>query len=288
MKTILSKYKWKLLFAFALFIIVIPLGINYLYKLTSPFDFFVSEWDAGDALAFYGVMLASATTIVGVYISIEYAQRNYRIDEANRVKPYFALTYYKSHATTNLLSGLPLNEISEGENNQPQGSEYEEYKLERVYIVIEKAKITFQDRLSSAQQKRLKSGGFEWQNQGGGCHALQSHPFVSIPFEAENVGSGAATNMMIAFYEKGAERKGVNLYTIKQGASFYFHVFCDDTDIVTGKDYTIELLYGDIIGNYYSQKYPLTFSRDAEAKGLRTAVNLEGKQEVTDKNTEEN
>ena len=133
MKNFLLRHKWKLLFAFLLFVIVIPLGINCLYKLTSPCDFFAAEWDAGDALAFYGAMLASATTIIGVYISIEYAQRNYRIDEANRVKPYFALTHYKSHTTTNLLSGPPLNEISEGENKWPQGSEYEEYKLERVY-----------------------------------------------------------------------------------------------------------------------------------------------------------
>ena len=88
MKSFLSKHKWKLLLAFIIFIVAIPFGINSLFKLTSPLDIFVAEWEAGDALAFYGVMLASATTIIGVYISIEYAQRNYRVDEVNRVKPY--------------------------------------------------------------------------------------------------------------------------------------------------------------------------------------------------------
>lgn len=83
--------------------------------------------------------------------------------------------------------------------------------------------------------------------------------FVSMPFEVENVGNGAATNTMIAFYKKGEKRKGVSLYTLKQGDSFYFHIFCDDEDIVEGTDYVIELLYGDIIGNYYSQKYPVAF-----------------------------
>ena len=106
MKAFLSKYKWKLLLAFAIFIVAIPFGINSLFKLTSPLNIFIAEWGAGDALAFYGVMLASATTIIGVYISIEYAQRNYRIDEANRVKPYLALTHYKSHSKTNLFSGF--------------------------------------------------------------------------------------------------------------------------------------------------------------------------------------
>lgn len=289
MKAFLSKYKWKLLLAFAIFIVAIPLGINSLFKLTSPLNIFIAEWGAGDALAFYGVMLASATTIIGVYISIEYAQRNYRIDEANRVKPYLALTHYKSHSKANLFSDLAPGQTEKSIGEQNQGtSEYEEYRLERVYIIIDQATIEFRDRLSDAQQQRLKSGGFEWCNQGGGCHTLQARTFVSMPFEVENVGNGAATNTMVAFYKKGEKRKGVSLYTIKQGASFYFHIFCDDANIVKGNDYIIELLYGDIIGNYYSQKYPVVFDEDAETKRFCTTVDLSGKQELTDMNTEEN
>lgn len=288
MKAFLSKYKWKLLLAFAIFIVAIPLGINSLFKLTSPLNIFIAEWGAGDALAFYGVMLASATTIIGVYISIEYAQRNYRIDEANRVKPYLALTHYKSHSKANLFSNLAPGQTEKSIGEQDQGtSEYEEYRLERVYIIIDQATIEFRDRLSDAQQQRLKSGGFEWCNQGGGCHTLQARTFVSMPFEVENVGNGAATNTMVAFYKKGEKRKGVSLYTIKQGASFYFHIFCDDANIVKGNDYIIELLYGDIIGNYYSQKYPVVFGEDAETKQFCTTVDLSGKQELTDMNTEE-
>lgn len=288
MKSFLSKYKWKLLLAFAIFIVAIPFGINSLFKLTSPLNIFIAEWGAGDALAFYGVMLASATTIIGVYISIEYAQRNYRIDEANRVKPYLALTHYKSHSKTNLFSGFAPSQTGKSIGEQDQGtSAYEEYRLEKVYIIINQATIEYRDRLSDAQQQRLKSGGFEWCNQGGGCHTLQARSFVSVPFEVENVGNGAATNTMVAFYKKGEKRRGVSLYTIKQGDSFYFHIFCDDANIVKGHDYIIELLYGDIIGNYYSQKYPVVFDEDAEMKRFCTTVDLSGKQELTDMNTEE-
>mgnify|MGYP001150633379 FL=1 len=288
MKAFFSKYKWKLLLAFAIFIVAIPFGINSLFKLTSPLNIFIAEWGAGDALAFYGVMLASATTIIGVYISTEYAQRNYRIDEANRVKPYFALTHYKSHSKANLFSNLAPGQTEKSIGEQDQDtSAYEEYRLERVYITINQATIEFRDRLSDAQQQRLKAGGFEWCNQGGGCHTLQARAFVSMPFEVENVGNGAATNTMVAFYKKGEKRKGVSLYTIKQGDSFYFHIFCDDANIVKGNDYIIELLYGDIIGNYYSQKYPVVFDEDAETKRFCTTVDLSGKQELTDMNTEE-
>jgi len=288
MKAFLSKYKWKLLLAFTIFIVAIPFGINSLFKLTSPLNIFIAEWGAGDALAFYGVMLASATTIIGVYISIENAQRNYRIDEAKRVKPYLALTHYKSHSKTNLFSGFAPSQTEKIIGEQDQGtSAYEEYRLEKVYIIINQATIEYRDRLSDAQQQRLKSSGFEWCNQGGGCHTLQARSFVSVPFEVENVGNGAATNTMVAFYKKGEKRRGVSLYTIKQGDSFYFHIFCDDANIVKGHDYIIELLYGDIIGNYYSQKYPVVFDEDAKKKRFCTTVDLSGKQELTDMNTEE-
>ena len=288
MKAFLSKYKWKLLLAFVIFIVAIPFGINSLFKLTSPLNIFVAEWEAGDALAFYGVMLASATTIIGVYISIEYAQRNYRIDEANRVKPYLALTHYKSHSKTNLFSNLASRQTGESVGEQAQGtSVYEEYRLERVYITINHTTIEYKDKLSDTQQQRLKSGGFEWNNHAGGCHSLQAHTFVSMPFEVENVGNGAATNTMIAFYKRGEKRNGVSLYTIKQGDSFYFHIFCDDANIVKGENYIIELLYGDIIGNYYSQKYPVAFNDDEKTKQFCTAVDLSGKQEYTAINMEE-
>lgn len=286
MRKYLSKYKWQIILAFTVFIVIIPAVINWFFKLESPCNFFVAEWGAGDVLAFYGAMLASVTTIFGVYISIEYAQRNYQMDEANRVKPYLSLTHYKSESKTNWGLGIPAEATDADGVEQPQ-SYYTEYKLDKVYIVIDQAEIRFQDKLSDNQQQRIKSGGFEWYDHGGGCRSLQSHPFVSMPFDVENVGSGAAINTMIAFYKKGEERRGASLYTIKQGASFYFHVFCDDADSVVDNEYVIELLYGDIIGNYYSQKYPVQFKRDAGTGRFCTRVNLTGKQEIDEKNMKE-
>lgn len=286
MRKYLSKYKWHIILAFAVFIVIIPAVINWFFKLESPCNFFVAEWGAGDVLAFYGAMLASVTTILGVYISIEYAQRNYQMDEANRVKPYLSLTHYKSESKTNWGLGIPAEATDADGVEQPQ-SYYTEYKLDKVYIVIDPSEIRFQDKLSDKQQQRIKSGGFEWYDHGGGCRSLQSHPFVSMPFDVENVGSGAAINTMIAFYKKGEARRGASLYTIKQGASFYFHVFCDDAESVVGSEYVIELLYGDIIGNYYSQKYPVQFKRDADTGRFCTSVDLTGKQEIDEKNMKE-
>ena len=68
---------------------------------------------------------------------------------------------------------------------------------------------------------------------------------------------------------------------------FTFTFFCDDANIVKGKNYVIELFYGDIIGNYYSQKYPVVFNEDEKTKQFYTAVDLSGKQEHAAINTEE-
>lgn len=286
MRKYLSKYKWQIILAFAVFIVIIPAVINWFFKLESPCNFFVAEWEAGDVLAFYGAMLASVTTILGVYISIEYAQRNYRIDEANRVKPYLSLTHYKSESKSNLFAGLSLGTTEAERVEQPQ-SYYKEYKLNEVYIVIDQAEIRFQDRLSDSQQRRLQSGGLEWHDHGDGSRVLLPHPLVSMPFDVENVGSGAAINTRIAFYKKGEERRGANLYTIKMKDSFYFHIFCDDAERVVGREYVIELLYGDIIGNYYSQKYPVQFKKDAGTNQVYPTVILTGKQEKDERNIKE-
>lgn len=260
--------------------------INQLFKLKAPCDFFVAKWQAADVLAFYGTMLASVTTILGVYISIEYAQRNYRLDEANRVKPYLSLTHYESEAKTNWGLGMSA-EVTDADEAVQQASYYKEYKLNRVYIVIDQTEIRFQDKFSANQQQRLKSGGFEWCDHGGGCRSLQARTFVSMPFDVENVGSGAAINTMIAFYKKGEKRRGASLYTVKQGDSFYFHVFCDDADSIVDNEYVIELIYGDIIGNYYSQKYPVLFKRDTDTGRFCTSVDLTGKQEIDERNMKE-
>lgn len=286
MRAFLAKYKWKLLCAFVLLVIVVPVAINCLFKIKSPYNFFVAEWEAGDVLAFYGAMLASATTIIGVYISIEYAQRNYRVDEANRVRPYFALTHYRARSKANLLVMPDFNPVDE-DADEPLQSSYEEYKVQRVYVIIKKEEILYMGELPEEQKKRVEFSGYEWSNSNDGTQVLQVHDYISLPFDAENVGNGAATNTMIAVYKEGGDRKGTNLYTVKQDDTFYFHVFCDDIDAVAGNSYVIELLYDDILGNHYSQNYPLTFIKNAGTRRPSATIDFTGKQEKTDMDTEE-
>lgn len=92
---------------FLFFAIVGPLGINQIFYRPPVFPIFKVSWEIGDALSYYGVLVAAVATIVGVYVSIGAAQRSYHEDEINRVKPYIALTGYRTACKVQLFSNNP-------------------------------------------------------------------------------------------------------------------------------------------------------------------------------------
>ncbi len=102
MKVWLKNNKWYLLLFVIVFIILIPLGINIAFKQKTSVELLSAEWDANAALGFYAALLASLITVYGVFLSIQYAQKNYREDIKNRVLPYIAVTHYKSKSKINL------------------------------------------------------------------------------------------------------------------------------------------------------------------------------------------
>lgn len=135
---------------FLFFAIVGPLGINQIFYRPPVFPIFKVSWEIGDALSYYGVLVAAVATIVGVYVSIGAAQRSYHEDEINRVKPYIALTGYRTACKVQLFSSNPDIAASNADNQ----SSYEEYILDKVHVVIENQQILFKRELSD-EQKRL-------------------------------------------------------------------------------------------------------------------------------------
>src|SRR5699024_5961130 len=227
-------------------------------------------------LGFYGTLLGSAATIVGVYLSIDAAQKSYHEDEINKVRPYLALTHLisKSRMTLDSLIGsLEDNQIREKTQNF-----YEEYRFDKVYIIIKSDKIEFQNGLTKVQENILASSGFRW-NKDGATYSLKAGNLISMPFEIENVGNGSALNFQICFYREGEEKRGVNIFTLKVGQSAYCHIFSDEQDnaIICGK-YILEFIYNDIRGSTYSQKYDLELKSDGETKTIKKYINLQGQQ----------
>ena len=89
---IMKKYK-KVVARFIFWgILVIPFLIHTVFKIPAMCEFFSASWNAGDVLAFYGVLLGAGATVAGVFLSIQYAQSNYKEDLLNRSLPFITLT----------------------------------------------------------------------------------------------------------------------------------------------------------------------------------------------------
>lgn len=270
-KEIIRKY-WILLLVL---LIGVPVLINWLFKLHPTVSFFSAEWDASAALGFYGTLLASCIAICGVFLSINYAQENYRKDEKNRQLPYLALTYMRKDSKFNLFDAA-FSQEKESDHSDAD-SFYCEYKLSRVYIVISDQGIEYKKNLDKRQETILQQGGLAWVENGSSI-VLKPYNYISLPFEIENVGNGAAIDFRLAFNKKGSEEpRAVSLYTLKREDKAYFHVFSElESDDLLG-DYILELQYCDILGNRYSQKYPVSFALENEK--VKQTIDFAGKQE---------
>lgn len=272
MKSYLFKYKWKIIGSIIIFWVLIPLIINLAFKIDAVTSIFAAEWSAGDVLSFYGSIIAAVVTIIGVYITIDYSRKNFDEDEMNRIRPYMALTHYKFRARKVLLGN---NTPVETEN---QGDFYEEYKLERIYIVLNESSIEIEDKLEKDQMDILMSGGMHWESRSNGGAALRPCPYISYPFKVENVGCGAAINTVIGFCEEQKPRRGVSVFTLKPGDSAYLHIFCEDAKKIGNKRYVLDFSYYDTRGNGYSQEFLLHLYYDASTDKAKGTIDLSGDQ----------
>ena len=241
------------------FLVVVPSLINLLFKLHPSVDFFSAEWSAGDALNYYGALIASIATIVGVYLSITYAQKSYKDDEKNRQRPYLALTHIKTDTKVSLFDSLSGSNEADADANS---SHYLEYRLDHVYVLLGEKGITYQNKLNDKQRSIVMQGGLKWIRKDNTAK-LAFHDYISLPFEIENVGNGAAIDLKLSMNRNDDKtKKAVSLYTLKCNDKIYFHIFSEvESDKVLG-DYTLTFQYNDILGNTYLQDFPICFEKD--------------------------
>lgn len=251
MKTLLKKYWRALLIFFVVAIIIIPFLIHICFKINMPIKFFQAEWSAGDVLAFYGVLVGAVATVWGVYLSIQYSRSNYQEDVKNRVLPFIALTTLKVRSK---FSPLHIADICK---KMSDPNEYEEYKVEKIYYIIEKGKITAKTGLTDEQEQKLKQGGMCWETNDSGTIQLVCIDLVTLPFELENVGNGAANRFRIGLNSQTTAEKDWQYTTpmpLKVGETLYVHVYCED-GVESKGSYILDLVYEDIYSNKYRQRY---------------------------------
>lgn len=251
MKAFLKKYWKSLLIFFVIAIIIIPFLIHICFKINMPIKFLQAEWGAGDVLSFYGVLVGSVATVWGVYLSIQYSRSNYQEDVKNRVLPFIALTTLKARSNFN-----PFD-ITNIKKPISDHKAYEEYKVEKIYYVIEKGKITPKSGLTQAQEEKLKQGGWHWETNDSGLTQLVCLNLVTLPFELENVGNGAANRFRIGLNAQDTEEETWQYTTpmpLKVGETLYVHIYCEN-GVDSKGNYILDLVYEDIYSNKYRQRY---------------------------------
>ena len=273
---LLRKY-WKPIFLFILlFFIIIPTCINLAFKYDSGIIILQAEWDAADALNFYGGILAAGLGIYGVFLSIQYAQKNYRLDEKNRVKPYLALTYLRERNNSNLLKVLLESTLEKQEENLLSENTHDSeirYRLNKVTILLQDGKVIYQSDLSESQKMLIKQSGYAVKDG-----KIVRQLYVSMPFQIDNVGSGAAINCRVAFYEENMPPRGIIFHTIKSGDTVYCHIFSETPKHFLDKQCFLKFLYQDILGTEYSQVYNITFTFNSEKNCIEQSICLNGEQ----------
>lgn len=137
-------------------------------------------------LSYYGTLLGTCVHLWRCYWSIHASQRSYQEDIRTRVLPYIVVSPLEKKARINWL-GPSSNAESENATTNNE-SFYDEYKVEKLYFVIESDEVKIKYMLNSHQQSLIKNAGREWQRITEGLSALISTKFSSIPLEIENVG----------------------------------------------------------------------------------------------------
>lgn len=271
------RFHWKAAICFVLvFVVIIPILINVLFKINSSIEFFRAEWSAGDALVYYGAILASIIAVYGVFLTIQYNQNNYREDVRNRTLPYIALEFLQTKFRRNL-----FRENLTEDDDEPEG--YFEYKLQNYYCILENGIIEYKTDLTKTQKRLINNGGLKSISRDG-VETMVAIDEINVPIEIENVGNGTAVQFRFGINRVEVsenKKKLIPALSLKVGQVIHLHIFssdCGKESKNTG-EYTLSFYYEDIYSNRYKQEFQVHIDYIEEKHATSFSVDMEHKQE---------
>lgn len=279
MREWIKQHKWNLIIFFVVFVLAIPLAINIAFQHVSPVSFLHAEWEAGDALGFYGSLVSAGVAVYGVFLSIQYAQKNYREDVRNRSLPFITIDLLKIKLHKTMFTD---NSLSNTQEEHQEG--YHEYKLQDYYCILKDGKITYTTGLTKEQQKLLDNGGMKWcANSSGGSMVLVDE--ICVPIEIENIGNGSAIHFRYGLNRKSTDEKNrvfLPVITMKTGNPIMLHIFSEDCgkNSPNNGEYVLSFHYEDIFGNRYVQKFDVLIEYDENKRTPVVSVDMNHKQEI--------
>lgn len=276
MKKIFDYIKKHLVFSIIVVSVLIPVLIYFL-TVIPILPSGNNDW-AGFWGGYIGAIIGGICTVIGVYWTIEYSQENYKEDVRNRTLPYISLYALQQDIITDLLmfSSRQLYD-TENVNSDNELNMYREYRLEKVFIVIENKEIKYKKELTERQEKLIQNGGLEEVHKHG-VSSLIDRRIVSVPIELENVGNGVALQFRVGLYKIEEEKPGfVFPFDFKVGEKLCLHIFAENNYDSIG-EYMLEVNYMDILNNSYCQKFEFNIKKNEVENKVFSTLDLSGKQ----------
>ena len=260
--------KEKFIFMFFCFIIIImiicgPLIVKNLIMT----NYFKSEyskiWDSKDAITYYASIICSIVSVIGIFITVLFSNRNYRIDLKNQVKPCLVLSkldIYRKYPDGWIFNFFPNEEKKEEHN---EDFIYKESHNKNVYFILEGDKITYKRTLDKKQIDLVKKDGNIFEEDKNGAFILKNKMFFNIPLELENVGKGAAINVRIGLNKSTTkkEKKYLEPINLKVGDIYSIHLFSEDINNLECLKYNLDISYKDIYDNEIYQSFPVNIKK---------------------------
>ena len=248
-----EKHRKKIIIALLIAIAGIPFIIHVVFKIHPSNPFFSAEWTAGEFLGFYGVLLGAAATVIGVFLTVSYAQKNYREDVINRSIPFLTITPLKDDQCLN-------------------GA---------MYFIIKNGEVSTANCLSDIQIQNIQNKGIVRETITTGVSSKIYLKMLHLPLKIENVGNGAAVTFSVGLNPMGITKK-MQRFTlptsISKGGSFLMAIYSENLDNMNCGDYSLCLSYYDILGNAYEQNLLYSINSNSFNTEVTGALKLDGTQ----------
>jgi len=265
MRELLLRYKKQIIIGIIICIFIIPFIIHVFFLISAPASFLRALWTAGDVLTFYGALIASGLMIFGVFLSIQYAQQQYREDVRCRALPYISISKLQTEYESPLL---------EQDTDDFFNNSYREYRLQKIYFIMKSGIITVKGGLTQVQQKLVDKGGSQIVSLLPGITSQVANKMLSIPLEVENNGNGAAVNLRIGLNQKKMKKGYLMPMNLVTTEKLYIHIFCEDLSQEDIGEYDFDFIYEDIYGQRYKQNFDLIITDESSDEKLRYGTRI--------------
>ena len=253
-----------LILAIFFFGVAVPIIINELYKTGEGY---ITVWSGADVLSYYGSILGACGGVLGVFLSIRYAQKEYKEDARQRIMPFIATDFMLDTSCYNdFVEKIKLSNVTDKNG------------YDHFVITYSKEKgVQYPIYLSDKKADLLRHrGNYEIEDRETGAIVTTSKIVRFIPCVLKNVGSAVALKTSFGLYklkdgnyeQEIEQRPSSQPMVIDKGEKIYVGLFFDLDDEEALGTYKFDIMYSDTNYTRYKRSITIEFLRNPETQRI--------------------